>query len=137
MPKFYFLDIGICVRLQGHQEIVPILNTPQAGHLFESLVYCEIVKAKQNFLLDYDVFYWRTKEKEEIDFVIETTQQFTLIEVKLSAKSLKHFKTPETLSKLKPKIRKCFVVVTGERNKIDEEAECIPIKDLGMYLRSS
>lgn len=134
MPKLYFLDAGICARLQGHQEMAPILNTPQAGHLFESLVYSEIIKTKQNFLLDYEVFYWRTKEKEEIDFIIETPQQFTLIEVKLSANSLKPFKTPEALSKLKAKVKKCFVVASGERYKIDDETDCVPIKDLVAYL---
>lgn len=126
MPKLYFIDSGICTRLQGHQEQSPILNTPQAGHLFESLVYSEIIKTKLNFQLAFELFYWRTKEHEEIDFI--------LIEVKLSAHHLRTFKIPEALTRIKNKIQKCYVVASGESHKIDSNTDCIPIKNLCAYL---
>lgn len=46
MPKVYFLDVGICARLQSHQEANTILMSPHAGHLFESLILSEIIKTK-------------------------------------------------------------------------------------------
>lgn len=134
MPKLYFLDVGICTRLQSHQEMNTILMSPQAGHLFESLVFSEIIKTKQNFSLQFEVFFWRTKDQEEVDFVIEEKNQFILLEVKLSSGAAKSFKTPEALQKLKPKIRKCIVTTAGEKRKLDAETECIPIALLGNYL---
>ena len=134
MPKLYFLDVGICTRLQSHQEASSILLSPQAGHLFETLVYSEIIKAKQNLSLQYDVFFWRTKDQEEIDFVIEEQNRFTLIEVKLGSGSAHTFRTPEALGKLKSKVRKCVVTAAGERRKIDADTDCLPIWDLCKYL---
>lgn len=134
MPKLYFLDVGICTRLQSHQEASSILMSPHAGHLFETLVYSEIIKTKQNFSLQFEVFFWRTKDQEEIDFVIEEQDRFTLIEVKLGSGAAKSFKTPEALRKLKPKIRKCIVTAGGEKRKIDADTDCLPIWDLCKYL---
>lgn len=135
MPKVYFLDVGICARLQSHQEMSSILMTPQAGHLFESLVYSEIIKTKQNFALEYDIHFWRTKEKVEIDFLVENQNSITLIEAKLSSGAAKSFKTPEELKKIKSKIRKCVVTAAGVAHKIDPETDCVPIGELGSYLR--
>lgn len=134
MPKIYFLDVGLCVRLQSHQELQTLLLTPQAGHLFETLVYSEIIKTKQNFFLEYEVYFWRTKEKEEIDFVILEKNRLTLIEVKLDSGAKDVFKTPSTLLKEDKLIRKCYVVSSGERTKFNHEIEVIPIKDLAAFL---
>ncbi len=135
MPKVYFLDVGICSRLQSHQEMSSILMSPHAGHLFECLVYGEIIKTKQNFSLEYDVFFWRTKDQEEIDFVIESPDSFTLIEVKLGSSVSKSFKTPGTLKKIKSTIRKCIVTAAGVAHRIDSETDCVPVWDLSNYLR--
>lgn len=134
MPKVYFLDLGLCTRLQSHQESSSILLTPQAGHLFESLVYSEIIKTKFNFLLLYDVFFWRTKDQEEIDFVIEGKDYFILIEVKLSQSNIKTFDIPLALKKIKSKITKYIVVASGEGYTIDSETRCVPIKKLASRL---
>lgn len=135
MPKVYFLDVGLCVRLQAHQEPQTILQTPQAGHLFETLVYSEIIKTKQNFFLEYEVYFWRTKEKEEIDFIVSEKNRMTLIEVKLASGATQSFPTPATLLKENKIIRKCYVVAAGERRKMDQEIEIIPLKDLTGYLQ--
>jgi hypothetical protein len=40
-PKVYFLDVGLAARLQGWRSLDPLLDSPQAGALFESLVFGE------------------------------------------------------------------------------------------------
>lgn len=47
-PKLYFMDTGLAVRLQGWQERTPLLTSPQAGALFETLVFSEILKFINN-----------------------------------------------------------------------------------------
>ncbi len=83
--KYYFLDTGLATRLQGWSEPTPLLNSPQAGHLFETLVLAEIVKFIRNKGKDWRLYLWRTKEGEEIDFLLETTENhFYAFEAKLS-----------------------------------------------------
>jgi predicted AAA+ superfamily ATPase len=85
-PKLYFIDTGLACRLQGWTSSEAMLTSPQQGHLFETLVFSEILKTKQNYLLDWNVFHWRTKDGEEIDFLLELgSENFCFIESKVSA----------------------------------------------------
>ena len=70
-PKIYFLDTGLCTRLQGWADSTPPMQSPQIGGLFETLVLAEIVKMTRNFSLNWKVSVWRTKEGEEVDFVTD------------------------------------------------------------------
>jgi predicted AAA+ superfamily ATPase len=72
--KLYFLDTGLAARLQGWSDPVPLFNSPQIGPLFETLVLAEIVKFMRNYSKDWELFFWRTKEGEEIDFIIKTSR---------------------------------------------------------------
>jgi uncharacterized protein len=70
-PKVFFLDTGIACRLQGHSELTPLLTSPQLGPLFETLVCAEIYKTMINFSRDWNIFHWRSRAGEEIDFYIQ------------------------------------------------------------------
>ena len=70
-PKVYFIDTGLACRLQGWEESLPLLNSPAQGALFENLVFSEIYKFCTYELKDLKIFHWRSKDKEEIDFLIE------------------------------------------------------------------
>jgi hypothetical protein len=69
--KVYFLDTGLACRLQGHYDLVPLLSSPAFGHLFETLVCAEIYKTMINFSRNWQIFHWRSRDGEEIDFLIE------------------------------------------------------------------
>ena len=130
MPKAYFMDLAICTRLQSHQSSETILNSPQAGHLFECMVVSEIVKAKDHFRKNWNLYFWRTKEKEEIDLIIEDQSSITLIEIKLGSGSQTEIKIPEAILKTGKKIRCLMVTATGTHRKISPTTECISISDL-------
>ena len=70
-PKFYFLDTGLATRLQGWSDATPLMSSPQIGSLFETLVLAEIVKFIRNYGKNWELFFWRNKEGEEIDFLIK------------------------------------------------------------------
>ena len=85
-PKIYFLDTGLACRLQGWQNSNPILTSPQQGQLFENLVFNEIHKANNNYQLGIDFFHWRSRDGEEVDFLLKLpNQQSLFIEAKVSA----------------------------------------------------
>lgn len=96
-PKVYFIDTGIACRLQGWTSSGPIMTSPQQGHLFENLVFSEIYKLNINYNLGWQIFHWRSRDGEEIDFVIQNNPgSYLFIEAKTSpVKSGSQAKYPE------------------------------------------
>lgn len=87
-PKVYFLDTGLACRLQGWTSPDPMITYPLQGHLFENLVYAEIYKMNINFQLGWNIYHWRSRDGEEIDFLIQrSSQDFIFIEAKISPQS--------------------------------------------------
>jgi len=70
-PRIHFLDIGLATRLQGWQSSDPVLQGPAAGALFESLVYSELIKTRDHLGCAIQLYSYRTKEGEEVDFLME------------------------------------------------------------------
>lgn len=89
-PKVYFIDTGLACRLQGWTSPEPILTSPQQGALFENLVFSEIYKLNINFGLGWQIFHWRSKDGEEIDFLIQKDPlNYLFIEAKVSPVAIK------------------------------------------------
>lgn len=94
-PKIYFEDVGLAVRLQGWTEFEPMLLSPYFEYLFENLVLAEITKFFVNRGGVPEIYFVRSKEKVEIDFLLKLpNQRFIAIEIKtnpidLTAQQLK------------------------------------------------
>lgn len=117
--KVYFLDTGLACRLQGHYDLVPLLSSPAFGHLFETLVCAEIYKTMINFSRNWQIFHWRSRDGEEIDFLIEFENGKKLfIEAKTKRQSLQPL---ESFSELK----KVFQKNTPPRYVCHMEGEAI------------
>jgi predicted AAA+ superfamily ATPase len=117
-PKVYFLDTGLACRLQGWSESLPILNSPQMGGLFETLVFAEIYKTIINFELGWKIYYWRSRAGEEVDFLIEKdNKQFLFVEVKKTAQSVPDIsKYPEIKKVFKAAVPHCILChMEGDR----------------------
>lgn len=135
--KLYFLDTGLAARLQGWSESLPLFNSPQIGAMFETLVLAEIVKFIRNYGKDWSLFFARTKDGQEVDFIIRTADGCDFgIESKFAVHGLSgaidyppaikkefHFKTP-------------LVVVTSGGRTMQLSSNCIalPITQLHDYL---
>jgi predicted AAA+ superfamily ATPase len=130
-PKLFFLDSGILVRLQGHLTEATILSTPQAGHLFENLVLSEAAKLRDHFKLPISLSYWRTKEGEEIDLIIESVELTLLLEVKLAVQKVSPLEVPKSAVKTFKDRRLLTAVITpgGVRQRLSENCEQIPVQD--------
>lgn len=84
-PKLYFLDTGLAANLMGLYTWQDIANSPMAGALWETYAFSQI----QRHLLSRGInnpplYYWRTKDGREVDFIIEKGGQFIAIEAKLT-----------------------------------------------------
>ena len=83
-PKLYFLDTGLAAYLTGWRDPGTALRGAYAGQLFETLIISEIIKSYVHRGKDPRFFsYFRTKEQEEVDFLIDQNGILTPVEVKL------------------------------------------------------
>jgi predicted AAA+ superfamily ATPase len=73
-PKIYFVDTGLRNAIANDFP----QDMSERGKLFENYVFSELLK------LGFNVKYWQTKAKAEVDFVLENDGAPIPIEVKLS-----------------------------------------------------
>ena len=77
-PCSYFVDLGLCNYLRNN--LFEDFNTPAFGFVFQNLVFNTLYKI---FLRDNcSLKFWRTKDKAEVDIVIDYPGQTTPVEVK-------------------------------------------------------
>jgi len=88
-PKIFFEDVGLAVRLQGWSEFEPILLSPYFGNLLENLALSEITRFFINRGEQPEIYFVRSKEQVEIDFLLKiSNQRFIAIEVKATPTDL-------------------------------------------------
>lgn len=75
MPKIFFYDTGIMQMLW-----LKSLQKEIIGNVFETSVFAELIKKHGR----QDIYYWRTKDKKEIDFIIKNKNQIIPLEVKIN-----------------------------------------------------
>ena len=82
-PKLYFLDTGLACWLLGWNTPEQLTSGAMWGHIFESFVFAEILKSYYNDgIVKPPLYYYRDKEKNEIDLVIEDGSTLYPIEIK-------------------------------------------------------
>lgn len=133
-PKIYFEDVGLAARLQGWSEFEPLLLSPLSGHLFETLVLAEITRFFMNRGEIPEVYFLRSKDQVEVDFLVQLpNQRFLAIEVKM---------TPENLSgaqlRLLDSLQLNIVekwIVTSQRSTDFASARVVPLEQIDHHLR--
>ncbi|MFQ5639547.1 MAG: ATP-binding protein [bacterium] len=77
LPKVYFYDTGMANAIS--RDFRRPSQRPDGGALLETFVYHEI---KKSLDASFDLFYWRTADKKEVDFVLVKDRQPVPVEVK-------------------------------------------------------
>ena len=135
MKKLHFYDVGLCARLQGHLSPETLLNSPQAGALFEGLVFAEIMKTKSNHLCPWALHTWRTKDQFEIDFVLENGEKIMLLESKLGIQGARPFSLDTEAKKVFSHLHRQVVVTAGGAvTQLSSDTVMVPIQHLGTWL---
>ena len=100
-PKIIFLDTGLCAYLCGWNSKETLENSSTSGHFLESFVISELIKNKRNNrnIINYDIYYYRDRDKKEIDLIIELDNIIYPFEIKKTARPeiamIKNFKILE------------------------------------------
>lgn len=94
-PKLHMLDTGLAAFLTGWTSPEVLLNGAKAGAFFESWCVAEILKSYVNAGETPNFYYYRDKDKNEIDLVIERNGKIYPVEFKkaaaVSKSDVKHF----------------------------------------------
>jgi predicted AAA+ superfamily ATPase len=85
-PKLFFLDTGLAAYLTRWNTPDVLQNGAMAGAFFETFVIAEIIKSYYNRgLLDLPLYFYRDKDGNEIDLIIEQNGGLYPIEIKKNA----------------------------------------------------
>jgi predicted AAA+ superfamily ATPase len=84
-PKLYFRDTGLVSYLTGWRSATTAASGAMAGMLFENYVMVELLKSYRHRGREASIWFYRDKEKREVDFLIAEEGKLYPIEAKLAA----------------------------------------------------
>ena len=83
-PKMYFFDTGLVSYLTRYSSPEILMNGAINGVILENYVVSEIIKTYSNSAKDCLLHYYRDKNSNEIDLIMESDGQLHPIEIKKS-----------------------------------------------------
>ncbi|MCL2032932.1 MAG: ATP-binding protein [Methanomassiliicoccaceae archaeon] len=106
-PKLYFLDTGLAAYLTRWNTPDVLRDGAMAGAFFETYVISEVLKSYYNAgISDPHLYYYRDKEGNEIDLIIEENGLLHPIEIKKNSdpgkKDIRAFRIVDRLGKRGP-----------------------------------
>jgi predicted AAA+ superfamily ATPase len=89
-PKLYFLDVGLAAYLTRWNTPDVMKSGAMAGAFFETYVVSEIIKSYANKgVLDMPIYFYRDRDGNEIDLLIEDGGTLYPVEIKKHADPIK------------------------------------------------
>jgi len=85
-PKLYFFDTGLCAYLTGWSSTQVLEMGAMSGEFFETYVVSEIIKSYWHQGKRAPVYYYRDKDKKEIDLLIEDSGVLHPVEIKKTSR---------------------------------------------------
>ena len=86
-PKLYLMDTGLACHLLGIRTTEEWERSPLAGNLWETYAFGQVYRALARARdVRPSIWYWRTADGREVDFVVEHGGRFELYEAKMAEK---------------------------------------------------
>lgn len=131
-PKFYYFDVGVyrTIRPKGP------LDTPEeiGGMALETLVFQELNAVNDYERLGFQLYFWRTADHKEVDFVLYGEKGLIAIEVK-SAKTI-HSSDLQGLKAFQEEypMAKLFLFYGGKERLHKGNVEILPVPEVLLKL---
>ena len=129
-PKLYFWDLGLATHIikWGNYEVVR--DSAISGHYFENFVISELKKSFMNSRANVNTYYYRDKDKKEVDFIYEKSATIHMIEIKkntnVNPSMIKSFNTVKV--DIPYKIGSGAIICPVDRlSKLDDKNYIIPV----------
>src|SRR5690606_36201993 len=84
-PKLYFMDTGLCSYLTGWLSADVLERGAMSGAMLETWVVVEIITSYLHHGRTPRVYFYRDKDKREVDLLIEESGTLYPIEIKKTA----------------------------------------------------
>lgn len=133
-PKIFATDTGVLAHLLQISSPNELASSPYKGAIYETFVFDEILKANTSSKRRANIYYYRTSDQKEIDFILEISGRVVAIEVKSSKTISKDdFKHIYYLKEnLQNKFDKGVVLYAGDTAvKLDEDMFALPFGFMG------
>lgn len=132
MPKIIFMDSGLCSYLAGWDNARQLQLSEKSGHYLETYIISEIIKSYNSIGQEPKISYYRDKEKNEIDLIMEKNNKIYPFEIKKTANPnksmIKNFDKLNNIGKtIEPGGIICFY---EELIHLDEKNYIIPISSI-------
>ncbi len=132
--KYFVSDTGLMCSVLNWKIDDLILDADKTGKLFETYIYNQIIAQVDLENLDYSLYHYRDREKREIDFIIQDSNNIYGIEVKsgtlISRDHFKHLKWFKN-NLVKDKHFVGIVLYSGENvASFGEDLYAVPINNL-------
>lgn len=129
-PKVYATDTGVLSYLLQITTTEEYEASHYKGNILETFVYDELIKAKTYATKNAELYYYRTSDKKEIDFIFEFSSKVVAIEIKssksVSKSDFKHIY--HLASEIPNEFEKGIILYNGERVlKMDDNMYAIPL----------
>lgn len=131
-PKVYFLDTGFLCYLNGITQSEQILKGTSGGPLFETLVLSQILRSYYNRGEIPRIYWWRTSNGNEVDFIMEREGKILPIEVKMTSNVRKSFVKGLSLfvDLFSEEVDKAYLVtISGECFLFDKNIKTVPFHE--------
>ena len=128
-PKIYATDTGILCHLLQVDSVEILERSHYKGDIIETFIYDELLKANSAASKKAGLYYYRTTDKKEIDFILNFGQKIIAIEIKASKTvSKSDFKHIYHLQKELPEIFDKGLVFYGGDTflKLDDRMYAVP-----------
>lgn len=133
-PKFYFFDVGVYRTLRPMGP----LDAPEEvdGIALETLFLQELIALNSALDLGYKIFYWRTSNGKEVDFVLYGPKGLLSFEIKRTSRI-----TSAMLGGLKSfladyPMAKAYLVYGGNRRMYEDKIEIVPVLEMLKNLKT-
>jgi predicted AAA+ superfamily ATPase len=133
-PKFYFFDVGVFRTLRPMGP----LDAPEEvdGIALETLFLQELIALNSAFDFGYKIFYWRTSNGREVDFILYGPKGLLAFEIKRTSRM-----TSPMFGGLKSfladyPVAKAYFVYAGNRRMYDGKIEIVPVLEMLKNLKT-
>ncbi len=147
LPKIVFMDTGLAAYLAGYTSARELQLGSSSGHYLETFIVSEIIKAYNARGITPNLYYYRDKEKNEIDLIFYKNNKLYPLEIKKTLYPLEIKKTAipkkemiknfSKLEKTKKEIGTGGIICFYDTlTKLDENNYIIPVSNVINYSES-
>jgi len=127
-PKFYFFDVGVYRTLR---PMGPLDMPEEAeGAAYETLLFQELLALIRTLETDYKIYYWRTSNQLEVDFILYGPKGILAFEVKRAGRVKRSLLGGLNAFLKDYPMAKTFFVYGGKRRMQEGKISIVPFKEM-------